>query len=83
MNSYALGAIDWFDPEKEHEAPENAVSGFLEDALAATVEPHPSVALGNDCRLESNKLTGFALVFDAQVLRTVIDLLIQLWKDED
>ena len=72
VRSYALDAIDWFDPEKEPVTQDDAVSGFLADAQAATVEPHSAVALGIDCRLRSNKVIGFALVFDGQVLHLSI-----------
>jgi hypothetical protein len=37
-------------------------------AVAAGVESRPSVALGTDCRITSDKLTGFALALDGKVL---------------
>ncbi len=33
-----------------------------------SVEEHPSIGLGTDCRLDSNKCTGFALAHEDQVL---------------
>ncbi|MEM2983035.1 MAG: DUF6569 family protein [Candidatus Bathyarchaeia archaeon] len=68
LQSYALDAIDWFDPEKKVEPQEGEVTEFVKSVLSARVEARPSVGLGTDCRLKSDKLTGFALIFDDQVL---------------
>ena len=68
VESYALDAIDRFEPKKEHKVPRGDVSAFLEGAVSAGVESRPSVALGTDCRIASDKLTGFALALDGKVL---------------
>jgi hypothetical protein len=68
LESYALDAIDRFEPKKEHKVRRGDVTAFLKGALAAEVESRSSVALGTDCRVSSDKLTGFALALDGQVL---------------
>ncbi len=68
VQSYALDAIDWFDPEKEHKVLKSSVTKFLKASQTAHIETNPSVGQGTDCRLESNKVTGFALALDDQIL---------------
>jgi len=68
LDSYALDAIDRFEPKKEHKVRGGDVSAFLKGAVAAGVESRPSVGLGTDCRIVSDKLTGFALTLDGKVL---------------
>ncbi|MBW2030652.1 MAG: hypothetical protein JRJ31_16435 [Deltaproteobacteria bacterium] len=72
VESYALDAVDWFDPEKEHKALKSAVTDFMKAARGARTETHPSVGLGTDLRLESKKVTGFALSLDDQILHLCI-----------
>ena len=62
LQSYALDAIDWSEPEKEHKALKSEVTKFLKASALAQIESHTSVGLGIDCRLESEKIAGFALV---------------------
>ena len=69
---YALDAIDWYDPEKESKALKSEVTKFQKATLSADAEGRPSVGLGTDFRLESKKVTGFALAFDDQVLHVSI-----------
>ena len=68
IQSYALDAVDWFNPEKEHKYHKSKVTAFVKSALSAHLEPHPSVGLGTDIRMESKKITGFALALDNKVL---------------
>jgi hypothetical protein len=68
LGSYILDAIDRVEPEKEHKVLRGDATSFLRAAIAANVESRPSVALGTDCRIASDKLTGFALTLDGQVL---------------
>ncbi len=68
VESYALDAIDWYDEKVESKRSKTKVDNFLKTANEAQVETHPSVGLGTDCRLDSNKCTGFALSHDDQVL---------------
>ena len=68
VESYALDAVDWFDPEKEHKALKSDVIKFMNASRTARVESHESVGLGTDLRMESRTVTGFALAFDGQIL---------------
>jgi hypothetical protein len=68
IESYALDAIDWFDSKAESKTSKTKVNNFVKTANEAQVETHPSVGLGTDCRLDSNKCTGFALAHEDQVL---------------
>ena len=68
VESYALDAIDWFEAEKEFKTLKGDVTKFLNNASAAQIEDQPSIALGTDYRLESNKITGFALAHEDKVL---------------
>ena len=72
LESYALDAIDWFDPKKEHKALKSEVTRFQKTTLSADAEAHPAVGLGTDFRLESKKITGFALALDDQLLHVSI-----------
>jgi hypothetical protein len=72
LESYALDAIDWYDPNKEHKALKSEVTRFRKAALSAGAEARPSVGLGTDFRFESKKVTGFALALDDQVLHVSI-----------
>ena len=72
VESYALDAIDWFDPDKEHKALKSEITKFQKAAVSASAEVSSSVGLGNDFRLESKKLTGFALALDDQLLHVSI-----------
>ena len=77
LQSYALDAIDWFDPEKENKYLKSKVTGFVKSSLSATLDPHPSVGIGTDIRMESKKIAGFALVLDNKVLH------VSLFKKEN
>jgi hypothetical protein len=68
VESYALDAIDWYDPEKEISGEESMAAIFIEKVNSAVPEAHRSVALGKDIRLESTALTGFALEHNNEIL---------------
>jgi hypothetical protein len=68
IESYALDAIDWYDSKAESKTSKTKVNNFLKTTNQAQVETHPSIGLGTDCRLDSNKCTGFALAHEDQVL---------------
>lgn len=72
LQSYSLDAIDWFDSEKEHKASKSEVTRFQKAVMVAESEGGPSAGLGTDYRLESRKVTGFALAFDGQVMHVSI-----------
>ena len=67
IRSYALDAIDWFKEEKEFKVLKSKVTNFLKDASKANIETQKSVGEGIDCRLETIKLTGFALCHEDQI----------------
>lgn len=68
VESYALDAIDWFEEGSRRKALKSDVTKFLSGTNAAKVEDRSSVGLGTDLRLESNKVTGFALALEDQIL---------------
>ena len=68
VESYALDAVDWSEPGIEERPSGAEVRTFLEVAHTSPVESHSSVGLGTDCRMESERLAGFALVHEEQVL---------------
>ena len=72
LASYALDAIDWYESEKEHKALKSEVTKFRKAAFSADVDAHPGVGLGTDFRLESRKVTGFALALNNQILHMSI-----------
>jgi len=74
LESYTLDAIDWYDPDNEHKALKSEVTRFQKSALSATASAgiRPSVGLGTDFRLESRKVTGFALALDDHLLHLSI-----------
>ncbi len=67
-----LDAIDWHDPDKDHKALKSEVTKFQKSALSANAESRPSVGLGTDFRLESKKITGFALALEDQLLHVSV-----------
>jgi len=68
VESYALDAIDTTESEKDPKVEKDQAAKFLQFPAACKVEPHPSVGLGTDCRLESKSITGFALAHDDKIL---------------
>ena len=72
VESYALDAVDLFDPDNEVKTLRSEVTDFMKASRGIQVESRPSVGLGNDCRLESKKVTGFALTLDGQILHLSI-----------
>jgi hypothetical protein len=72
VESYALDAIDWFNPEEGHKALRSDVTKFLKASQKSPIEIHEGVGLGTDCRLESDKLTGFAVVMDEKILHLTV-----------
>ena len=72
LESYALDAIDWYDPDNEEKAYRSEVTKFRKAADAASSEDRPGVGLGTDFRLESRKVTGFALALNDQILHVSI-----------
>ena len=68
VESYALDAIDWYDPENNAKPLKSKTNIFMDSINSATTETHDSVALGKDIRLDSETVTGFALAHAEEVL---------------
>jgi hypothetical protein len=68
LESYALDAVDRFKKEADVGAGKKAASDVLAGASAAKAESRPSIGLGIDLRLESEKLVGFALEHESRVV---------------
>jgi hypothetical protein len=68
VQSYALDAIDWIEGNKVEELSGEDVANFQKGILSCKMETHEPVGIGTDCRLESDKLTGFALALDGKVV---------------
>jgi hypothetical protein len=68
VESYALDAIDWSSEKSSAKGLKSDVTKFLWAASTANLENRPSVGLGTDCRLESNKIVGFALAHEEEIL---------------
>jgi hypothetical protein len=72
VESYALDAVDWFDPAKKVKTLRSEVTKFIKASQTTQIESRPSVGLGKDCRLESKKISGFAMTLDGQILHMSI-----------
>jgi hypothetical protein len=72
LESYALDAIDWYEPEKEHKILKSQLTAFLNASLTADTESHTAVGSGIDYRLSSSKVTGFALTLEERILHLSI-----------
>jgi ARG/rhodanese/phosphatase superfamily protein len=72
LESYALDAIDQYNPQKEIKVHKSQVTDLLKSAQSAQIESRPSVGLGTDLRLEARKLTGFALATEDQILHLAV-----------
>ncbi|RLB03095.1 MAG: hypothetical protein DRG59_12015, partial [Deltaproteobacteria bacterium] len=72
LSSYALDAIDWYDPRKKDKALKSRVTKLITEAKSAEMETHPSVGVGTDLRVGSEEIIGFALSLDDQILHLCI-----------
>jgi hypothetical protein len=63
-----MDTIDWLDQGKDHKPSRSDVTIFTKGVLACNVETHDAVRVGTDFRLDSNKLTGFALALEGKVV---------------
>ena len=68
LESYALDAVDCYEREIVPGDGKKAASDVLAAAIAAKAESRPSVGLGTDLRLESEKLVGFALEYENRIV---------------
>ena len=67
LRSYALDAIDRMGTSHQ-EIPAQEVRRFMTDVAEANTQVYPSVGLGQDVRLESDHVTGGALVLKDRVV---------------
>lgn len=72
IQSYALDAVDFLKPDREVKVSKTGVSDLIQSAKSATLESRPSVGLGTDLRLETRKITGFALALDGDLIHCSI-----------
>jgi hypothetical protein len=68
LQSYALDALDGYDPQMETKPLKGKVTQFLADCLATDPEGRSSVGLGTDWRVENGKVTGLGLTHDGTIL---------------
>jgi hypothetical protein len=68
LQSYALDALAWHDPEKKYQVAEDVAMQFLEAAQRTEAVGRPAVSLGTDFRMESGGVKGFALLLGGEVL---------------
>lgn len=67
IGSYALDAIDSFEEGKEYKVLKSKLTSFIKNSTKAPVHAQKSVGEGIDCRLETKKITGFALCHEDQI----------------
>ena len=67
LRSYALDAVDRYDPAGSPPLPEIEAQAFVEACAKARVEVFPAVGLGQDGRLSSLRIVGFALALEGQL----------------
>lgn len=69
VKSYALDATDWYDPAAKPEGSSGEAAGqFLAAMAGARAERRKSVSEGEDIRLESDAIIGFAFEHQGRVL---------------
>jgi len=68
VQSYAMDAIDWLEQGDVPKSSRTDVTNFTKGVLNCKMETHDAVGLGTDYRLESERLTGFALGLDGKVV---------------
>ncbi len=69
LQSYALDALDGYEPEKSAKPLKSKVTMFLTTCLAADPEGRPSVGLGTDLRVENAKVAGLGLTHEGKLLQ--------------
>jgi hypothetical protein len=74
VTSYVMDALETagIDNKPNYQALRSKASKLLESAKLSGIEVRKSVALGNDLRMESEKLTGSGLEFEEQILQLSI-----------
>jgi ARG and Rhodanese-Phosphatase-superfamily-associated Protein domain len=72
LGSGVIEVIDWIEGNKADELSGEDVVSFKKSIFSCKMETHDSVGLGTDCRLELDKLTGFALALDGKVVHMCV-----------
>ncbi len=72
VESYALDALVAEKPKETSATAKEKVAALLAEAKNALLESRPSVGLGNDLRLETAKLIGFALEHEGKIVHFVL-----------
>ena len=74
VNSYVMDALETSNLEikPNHQSLRAKASKLLESLQLSRIEERKSVALGNDLRLESERLMGSGLEFEDQILQLSI-----------
>lgn len=67
IGSYALDAIDFFKEGQDYKVLKSRLTSFMKNSATAPVHAQKSVGEGMDCRLETKKITGFALCHENQI----------------
>jgi hypothetical protein len=67
VRSYALDAIETVDPKEDRTSHDKAAR-FLEDIKKCRFDTFPAVGLGQDLRIDSQRISGGALVDDDKVV---------------
>ncbi len=68
LDSYALDAIDWLDPDRKKDEHNQDAQGFIAAVSSAQEEARRAVSLGTDIRFETPGLIGFALEYEQSIL---------------
>jgi hypothetical protein len=68
IESYALDAIDSIGTKAPQKVSKKEALTLLAAICSGRHQTYPSVGLGTDIRIESRRLTGFALVLDGRLL---------------
>ncbi len=70
VNSYVLDAVETTVPDQQKlQSSRNKASRFLKLLEEVSIERRPSVALGNDLRIDSRRLTGSGLEYEDKILQ--------------
>ncbi|MGC8657569.1 MAG: ARPP-1 family domain-containing protein [Desulfomonilaceae bacterium] len=74
VNSYVMDALEsvYLNTRNNHQSLRARAANILESARSSLVEVRKSVSLGNDLRLESDKLTGLGLEFENHILQLTV-----------
>jgi hypothetical protein len=67
-----VSGLQLYNPQKEVKVLKSHATDLIKAAQSAQIESRPSVGLGMDLRLESKKMTGFALSQEDKILHLAV-----------